>query len=362
MLGGYQYSGAGELESTDTVEQLDSRGYWTTTSWRMPYSANEACAAFLEPAWLFGNVVAVLGGNPMWRQANLLDLDSGYWTRLPDPPTNLGSCGCTAGWYRDRPGVFVAGGFQAEQTALFLDPVLGEWERLADLPAGGTQLAAALLAGPYSPVVLGGGANGLGGSVLRWTGEDWQEMAAQLVDPNTAGAAAVSVSKEWASWVEELDEIDWSVDNVCSEDGGGEGELSLASIYSDHMVLQRAPARPLLWGRGTPGSQVSLVVADSAGEQVGAGQGRVEEDGVWEARLEAGVEAGAGFTITVTLTLPGGGNTAITLQDVAFGEVWLCSGQSNMELRVRNARTRRRQRSSSDGSGPLSAPGGRGLA
>ena len=69
----------------------------------------------------------------------------------------------------------------------------------------------------------------------------------------------------------------------------------------------------------------------------GASEVWVGEDEKFEAKIGS-YEAGAGFTVTVRETLPSGDFLEAQLADIAFGEVWLCSGQSNMELRVKDAR------------------------
>ncbi len=103
-------------------------------------------------------------------------------------------------------------------------------------------------------------------------------------------------------------------------------EVRLPSIFGDQMVLQRNQANDL-WGWADPnesvtvvlGGQRHLVTADSSGS--------------WRVRLEP-LPAGGPHRITVQ------GTNQIVLQDVMVGEVWLCSGQSNMEWpveRVRNA-------------------------
>jgi len=107
--------------------------------------------------------------------------------------------------------------------------------------------------------------------------------------------------------------------------GHAESALKLASYYADHMVLQRGPQKAVLWG-----------FADQAGSTVTAhvqGQGSpvtaTVSNGQWKLLLPA-ITAPGPFTIDVTS--PEG---HLTLHDVLFGDVWMCSGQSNMEFEMK---------------------------
>lgn len=101
---------------------------------------------------------------------------------------------------------------------------------------------------------------------------------------------------------------------------GGRADVTMPSIFGSHMVLQRDRAIPV-WGWAEPGEEVAVTLAETT---VKATTG---QDGSWRLELPA-LSAGTGITVTVT-----GANT-ITFEDVAVGEVWLCSGQSNMEMGV----------------------------
>jgi sialate O-acetylesterase len=99
--------------------------------------------------------------------------------------------------------------------------------------------------------------------------------------------------------------------------------LKLPSIFADNMVLQREIAVPF-FGTGRPGQNVTV--------QVGANTARttVRPDGTWMAKL-APLKAGGPYTATVT------GDRTIRYQNVLVGEVWIASGQSNMEWTQGNA-------------------------
>ena len=100
--------------------------------------------------------------------------------------------------------------------------------------------------------------------------------------------------------------------------------LRLARIFSDHAVLQRETTVPV-WGWGTPGKTVTVTTSWRP-ESVMA---QVSEDGCWRVELPTG-PAGGPYTLTVK-----SGKESLTLSDVMVGEVWICSGQSNMEMPIR---------------------------
>ena len=96
-------------------------------------------------------------------------------------------------------------------------------------------------------------------------------------------------------------------------------DLWLPSIFSDHLVLQRGLPIPV-WGTATPGTEVmARIGGKSAVVRAGA-------DGAWKAELPA-MDAGGPFQLVVTA-----GAARRSYADVLIGEVWLCSGQSNMDF------------------------------
>lgn len=97
----------------------------------------------------------------------------------------------------------------------------------------------------------------------------------------------------------------------------------LNPLFQDHAVLQRDRADPV-WGQAKPGAAVTV---SFAGHTVHA---RADADGRWQARLPA-MPAGGPYTLTAS-TADG---TTQTISDLLVGDVWLCSGQSNMVLQVR---------------------------
>lgn len=98
-----------------------------------------------------------------------------------------------------------------------------------------------------------------------------------------------------------------------------QAEVKLPFIFSDHMVLQQDLKIPI-WGWADPGEEVKVLFA---GQSVTT---KVGSNGKWRVDLEnVGVNA-TGQTLTVI------GKNTLKFEDVLVGDVWVCSGQSNMGL------------------------------
>jgi len=95
-------------------------------------------------------------------------------------------------------------------------------------------------------------------------------------------------------------------------------ELKLASPFTDQMVLQRETNAPI-WGWANPGQRVRV-----SGSWGARAETTAKPDGKWSLKLKT-AKAGGPHTVTVE------GESTIVLSDVLLGEVWVCSGQSNME-------------------------------
>lgn len=91
-------------------------------------------------------------------------------------------------------------------------------------------------------------------------------------------------------------------------------------LFSDHAVLQQGRAVPV-WGKAAPGEAIEVAIA---GQSVKTTAGA---DGRWQVRLEP-LRAGGPFTLTIA------GKNKIVLSDILVGEVWVASGQSNMERKL----------------------------
>ncbi|HRK36278.1 MAG TPA: sialate O-acetylesterase, partial [Candidatus Hydrogenedentes bacterium] len=101
--------------------------------------------------------------------------------------------------------------------------------------------------------------------------------------------------------------------------------IVLPSTFSDHMVLQRDIPVPIR-GVAKPGSRLTI---QFAGQRVKA---KADETGNWETKL-APMRAGGPFDLTIKSR----GATAV-VKDVLVGDVWGCSGQSNMEWPIDRSR------------------------
>ena len=105
--------------------------------------------------------------------------------------------------------------------------------------------------------------------------------------------------------------------------------FGFSAVFGSRMVLQRAPAKAALYGFGTGPVSVHVVGTDgmdNAVEYTIEVQSRA--DGTWKAFLSPHV-AGGSFTLTAKSTA---GGSAVTLTSLTFGDVYVCSGQSNMAL------------------------------
>lgn len=100
-------------------------------------------------------------------------------------------------------------------------------------------------------------------------------------------------------------------------------EIRLPAVFTDHMVLQRN-SEVTLWGWGTPSEHIIIMPEWLNCDTI---KTQVTNMGRWSARIRTG-EAGGPYKIRIN------GSSEVRLSDVMLGEVWLCSGQSNMEWSV----------------------------
>jgi sialate O-acetylesterase len=111
---------------------------------------------------------------------------------------------------------------------------------------------------------------------------------------------------------------------VCASAAAQEPAPLLAAIFADHAVLQRD--RPIeVWGRAQPSEQVTVVLDNDTRKA------QADDSGAWAVTLPA-MRTGGTHTLTARTA-----NRSQTVRDLVVGDVWLCSGQSNMEFTVRHA-------------------------
>ncbi len=97
-------------------------------------------------------------------------------------------------------------------------------------------------------------------------------------------------------------------------------KFALSPLFADHAVLQRD--RPLqVWGQAAPGESVAVTLAGRSATAIAGSDGR------WMVKMAA-LGAGGPFVLTAKTA---DGQT-LTRGDIMLGDVWLCSGQSNMEM------------------------------
>ena len=101
-------------------------------------------------------------------------------------------------------------------------------------------------------------------------------------------------------------------------------DIRMPSLFASNMVLQRDIEVPV-WGWETPGGEVAVTFNGQSVRAV------ADADGKWDMTF-APMDAGGPFDMTIS------GNDEVVLRNVMVGEVWICSGQSNMEMRVRHIR------------------------
>lgn len=107
---------------------------------------------------------------------------------------------------------------------------------------------------------------------------------------------------------------------------GNYGGLQLPLLYGDNMVFQRN--RPVvLKGIANAGQKISVVLGSQKGEAV------TGTDGRWMITLDS-LKTGASYLLSIASP-----DKKISFRNVVTGEVWLCSGQSNMALRVNQSAT-----------------------
>jgi len=99
-------------------------------------------------------------------------------------------------------------------------------------------------------------------------------------------------------------------------------QLRTARVFTDHAVLQREKPIPV-WGWAKPGEAIRAVLNGQAAAA------RADTAGRWQVSF-APMPAGGPYDLIIQ-----GERDTLTLRDILLGEVWLCSGQSNMEWPVR---------------------------
>jgi sialate O-acetylesterase len=102
-----------------------------------------------------------------------------------------------------------------------------------------------------------------------------------------------------------------------------QADVSVNNLFGDHMVLQRNAPLPV-WGSADPGEAVTVRIGENSATTVAG------EDGSWSVSL-APMQAGGPHMLVIQ------GTNKLVFEDVLIGEVWVASGQSNMQWNVGNS-------------------------
>ncbi len=111
-------------------------------------------------------------------------------------------------------------------------------------------------------------------------------------------------------------------------------DVTLPAIFSDHMVLQAEAPVPV-WGWAEPDEQVTVSIGDQTKTA------KADASGKWKLNLDK-LESGKVTSLTIK------GKNTVTVNDVLTGEVWLCSGQSNMAMLVKNSKDYEQEKVAAD--------------
>ena len=95
-------------------------------------------------------------------------------------------------------------------------------------------------------------------------------------------------------------------------------DVTVSTLFSDHMVIQRDLAAPV-WGQATAGEEVTVTLGAASSKATADAQGK------WSLKLPAQAANAKPQELTIK------GKNTVTIKDVLVGDVWICSGQSNME-------------------------------
>lgn len=100
--------------------------------------------------------------------------------------------------------------------------------------------------------------------------------------------------------------------------------VTMPALFTDHAVFQRGECIPV-WGKGAPDEKVTVTIADQKHTATTA------EDGKWQVTLRP-LAVGQAYSMVIE------GKNRLEIKDIQVGDVWLCSGQSNMEWSVDQSR------------------------
>ncbi len=103
-----------------------------------------------------------------------------------------------------------------------------------------------------------------------------------------------------------------------------EADVKMPAIFGDHMVLQEGMKLPV-WGTADPGEKVVVAIGTETGSA------EADKDGKWKIELAPISESSSPLSLQVT------GRNTLNFTDVVIGDVWVCSGQSNMVFQMKRS-------------------------
>jgi sialate O-acetylesterase len=124
--------------------------------------------------------------------------------------------------------------------------------------------------------------------------------------------------REWCLRLVMLTVVGWL--SVVAQPSGVRADVKLPNIFGDHMVLQQGQKNKV-WGLAEAGESVTVTIGDQSH------QTKAEADGKWHVMLNP-LPVGGPHELTIK------GKNEVKFVDVLVGEVWICSGQSNMQWTV----------------------------
>ncbi|MDT8390450.1 MAG: hypothetical protein RRC34_08090 [Lentisphaeria bacterium] len=137
------------------------------------------------------------------------------------------------------------------------------------------------------------------------------------------GTMAVVVACTCACLAQEDEEADPDMDEAAADSQQVKLDVELGAPFCDNAVLQRGMGVPV-WGWSKPGDTVTVSFANQTKT------GKAGEDGMWMVRLDAMKASLEPREMVVTEQ----GGKSVTIKNILVGEVWMASGQSNMQYKV----------------------------
>jgi sialate O-acetylesterase len=110
---------------------------------------------------------------------------------------------------------------------------------------------------------------------------------------------------------------------LCLQFTGSDARVTLPNLFTNHMVLQR-DMKINVWGEATAGEKITVILGSNVAVTT------TDDQGKWMVKLKP-MKAGGPYTLKVI------GENTVEFSDVLMGDVWICAGQSNMELPVRRS-------------------------